>query len=64
MVLCTHFIILNLIMVLLQIVGQTMLCELSLPYMIDKNIVSRLDLNLIIQRIHGQYIQTWFSELD
>ena len=32
--------------------------------MIDKNIVSRLDLNLIIQRIHDQYIQTWFSELD
>ena len=38
--------------------------ELCLPYMIDKNIVSRLDLNLIIQRIHDQYIQTWFSELD
>jgi len=31
---------------------------------IDKNIVSRLDLNLIIQRIHDQYIQTWFCELD
>ena len=26
--------------------------------MIDKNIVSRLDLILIIQRIHDQYIQT------
>ena len=38
--------------------------ELCLPYMIDKNIVSRLDLNLIIQRIHDQYSQTWFSELD
>jgi len=24
----------------------------SVPYMIDKNIVSRLDLNLIKQRIH------------
>ena len=32
--------------------------------MIDKNIVFRLDLNLIIQRIHDQYIQTWFSKLD
>ena len=42
---------------------HNLLCELSLPYMIDKNIVSRLDLNLIIQRIHDQYIQTWFSEL-
>ena len=32
--------------------------------MIDKSIVSRRDLNLIIKRIHDQYIQTWFSELD
>ena len=32
--------------------------------MIDKNTVSRLDLNLIIQRFHDQYIQTWFSKLD
>ena len=32
--------------------------------MIDKNIVSRLDNYRIIQRIHDQYIQTWFSELD
>ena len=32
--------------------------------MIDKNIVSRLDLNIIIQSIHDQYIKTWFSELD
>jgi len=36
----------------------------GLPYMIDKNSVSRLDLNLIIQCIHDQYIQTWFSEID
>ena len=43
---------------------HNLLRELGLPYMIDKNIVSRLDLNLIIQRIHDQYIQTWFSELD
>ena len=42
---------------------HNLLRELGLPYMIDKNI-SRLDLNLIIQRIHDQYIQTWFSELD
>ena len=43
---------------------HNLLRELGLPYMIDKSIVSRLDLNLIIQRIHDQYIQTWFSELD
>ena len=43
---------------------HNLLCESGLPYMIDKNIVSRLDLNLIIQRIHDQYIQTWFSELE
>jgi len=43
---------------------HNLLRELGLHYMIDKNIVSRLDLNLIIQRIHDQYIQTWFSELD
>jgi len=43
---------------------HNLLRELGLPYMIDKNIVSRLDLNLIIQRIRDQYIQTWFSELD
>ena len=43
---------------------HNLLRELGLPYMIDKNIVSRLYLNLIIQRIHDQYIQTWFSELD
>ena len=43
---------------------NNLLRELGLPYMIDKNSVSRLDLNLIIQRIHDQYIQTWFSELD
>ena len=43
---------------------HNLLRELGLPYMIDKNIVSRFDINLIIQRIHDQYIQTWFSELD
>ena len=43
---------------------HNLLRELGLPYMIDKSIVSRLDLNLIIHRIHDQYIQTWFSELD
>jgi len=43
---------------------HNLLRKLGLPYMIDKNIVSRLDLNLIIQRIHDQYIQTWFSKLD
>ena len=43
---------------------HNLLRELGLPYMIDNSIVSRRDLNLIIQRIHDQYIQTWFSELD
>jgi len=43
---------------------HNLLRELGLPYMIDKNSVSRLDLNLTIQRIHDQFIQTWFSELD
>jgi len=43
---------------------HNLLRELGLPYMIDKNSVSRLDLNLVIQRIHDQYIQTWISELD
>ena len=43
---------------------HNLLRELGLPNMIDTNIVSRLDINLIIQRIHDQYIQTWFSELD
>jgi len=43
---------------------NNLLREVGLPYMIDKNSVSRLDLNLIIQRIRDQYIQTWFSELD
>ena len=37
---------------------HNLLRELGLPYMIDKHIVRRLDLNLIIQRIHDQYIQT------
>jgi len=41
---------------------HNLLRELGLPYMIDKNIVSRLDLNLIIQRIHDQYIQSWFLD--
>ena len=43
---------------------HNLLRELGLPYMIDKNSVSRLDLNITIQRIHDQYIQTWFSKLD
>ena len=43
---------------------HNLLRELGLPYMIDKNIASHLDLNLTIQRIHDQYIQTCYSELD
>ena len=43
---------------------HNLLRELGLPYIIDKSSVSRLDLNLTIQRIHDQYIQTWFSVLS
>ena len=42
---------------------HNLLRELGLPYIIDKSSVSRLDLNLTIQRIHDQYIQTRLSVL-